>query len=298
MHTQTSHEPARRARIVAVHPLPGVRAGSGLLRFGDRLLAIQDDAWCVVWIALPGLERKEQPLKGDGAPLPKKHKPDFEAAVSVSDGSIHLLGSGSTSNRCGVVRIDPDHLTVHLTERPDIHDCVREALRLTGRPNIEGAVATGDRLRLFHRGVGAAHSAWVDLPLATLEGAAPRVQPRALAWHEFDLGQLEGVPCHFTDAATIGADLTMFLATAEDTDSAIADGPVVGSIIGQIHESHAAPLVSWTRLLEADGQPSRRKAEGLAVDDDGRGAWVLTDPDATHGVAELCRVMMDPVKCL
>lgn len=289
MFIQASHDPDRRARIVAVHPLPGVRAGSGLLRVGQRLLAVQDDAWCVAWIKLPDLEIGLQALKGDGGPLPKERKPDFEAALSLPDGPIYLLGSGSLANRCDVVRIDPSRAVVGYAERPAIHDCVRGALRLAGRPNIEGATVACNRLRLFHRGVGASRSAWVDLPVAVLDGTTPE----ALAWQEVDLGQIDGVACHFTDAAPVGADHTMFLATAEDTDDAITDGPVVGSVIGWIDESGNVPVVGWTRLFEADGQPSVRKAEGLAVDDDGNGGWLLTDPDDTGRAAELCRVVLE-----
>jgi hypothetical protein len=38
-----------------------------------------------------------------------------------------------------------------------------------------------------------------------------------------------------------------------------------------------------------------RKVEGLAVDDDLRGGWLITDPDDPTRSAELCRVELDGI---
>ncbi len=273
------------ARIVAAFPLAGVRAGSALLRVGARLLAVQDDAYCACWIELPSLNVTQFVLKADGAPLPKTVKPDFEAAVRTADGRIHLLGSGSTRQRMVLARIDAARGSVTLTDMPQIYDCVQGALDLATGPNIEGATVDGDVLRLFHRGIGTA-SATIDLPLAVLDGEPPEV----LAWRWIRLGQLEGVPLSVTDAAMVGRHRTLFLAVAEDTIDAIADGPVVGCAIGLLTGSPDRQEAHWCRVLDADGRPSRRKLEGVAVDDDLRAAWVITDSDDPRQPAELCRV--------
>lgn len=277
------------ARIVSVHPLLGVRAGSALLRIGDRLLAVQDDAWCVAWITLPGLAITLDVLKGDGASLPKKDKPDFEAAFRMPDGGVYLLGSGSKKNRRTLAHIEPDSRKAMLREVPELYDGIQQVLGLHERPNIEAAVLEGDRLRLFHRGAGTAPSASVELPLAALMGG--KFQVFALQW--FELGELDGVSLHITDAATAGPGSTLFLATAERTDDAIADGPVAGSAVGVIETYPQRTRVRWTRLVERDGQPSQRKIEGLAVDADRRGAWALTDPDTAERSAELCRLALE-----
>lgn len=281
-------DPALTARIVSAYPLPGVRAGSALLRRGDSLLAVQDDAWSVAWIALPELAVALQVLHGDGAALPKKRKPDFEAAILAADGAVHLFGSGSRANRCVVARIAADRATVELREMPGLYAAIAQALHLDGPPNIEAALVHGDRLRLFHRGAAAAPSASVDLALATLHGAPPEI----LASQRYRPGSLDGVALHITDAANLEGGRTAFLAAAEHTDDAIADGPVAGSVIGLIETVAPQPRLRWARLIDADGRPSRRKAEGLVMDDDGRGAWVLTDPDSTEHPAELCRVTL------
>ncbi|TJZ80342.1 hypothetical protein FCG67_05650 [Rhodococcus oryzae] len=279
------------ARLVAAHPLPGVRAGSALVRVGDRLLAVQDDAFCAAWIDLPGLGVTRLPLSGDGVALAKKDKPDFESALRAPDGSIRLLGSGSLENRCTLARIDPDDGSVTLHEFPAIYDSVRLALGLADRPNIEGAAVDGSRLRLFHRGAGSAASACVDLPLGVLDGDRPQV----LGFTWFELGTLDGVGLGVTDAAVLSHDRTMFLAAAELTDDAIADGPVAGAAVGLIDGVGDPLSVRWTRLLESDGRPSVRKVEGLAVDDDLGGGWLITDPDDPTRSAELCRVELDGI---
>ena len=274
-----------QARIVAANPLAGVRAGSALLRIGARLLAVQDDAYCACWIDLPGLRVTPFALDGDGAALPKALKPDFESAVRTGDGRIFLLGSGSTPNRMVIARLSLPGASVALSHRPQIYECVRRALELAEAPNIEGAVIEGDVLRLFHRGIATA-SATIDLPLGVLEGEAPR----ALAWDWIQPGELDGVALSITDAATVGRHGTLLLAVAEDTADAVADGPVAGCAVGVLARPADRPPVRWCRVLDPNGEPSRRKLEGLAVDEVLRGAWVITDPDDPHRHAELCRI--------
>ncbi len=276
-------DPRLRARIVRIHALPGVRAGSALLRLPGCLLAVQDDAWSIAWIRLPDLAVTLQVLRGHGGALTKLAKPDLEAALAAPDGHIYLFGSGSRANRCAVVRINPDGTGVEVRERADIYAAIRDALALPTMPNIEGAVMARGRLRLFHRGSGVAASASVDLPPDALDGGEAAV----ISVRRYSLGHIDGIPLHITDAAAAGAGRTAFLAAAEDTPDAIADGPVAGSVIGLIGPAGAP---GWTRVLEPDGRPGTRKFEGLVLDADLRAAWLLTDPDAVDRPAELCRV--------
>lgn len=290
-----------QAQITACYPLPELRAGSALLRMGQRLLAVQDDAWSVAWITLPERTLQLQRLQGTGQPLSKAQKPDFEAAAQAKDGSIYLFGSGSTPERCTLVRIQPQALParagVELLHRPALYAAVRAALALSHPPNIEAALLLNDRLRLFHRGAGTNASARVDLALTALRGGPATI----LAVEPYELGQLDGIPLHLTDVAQFPDGRTAFLATAEQTMDAVADGPVAGSVIGLFPEAEAgrqaATRPHWARLIDPDGRPSRRKAEGLSLDDDGQAAWILTDPDASDQPAELCRLRLDGFAC-
>ena len=276
------------ARITASHAVKGLSAGSALLEVDQALIAVPDDAFALMRIALPSLARTRWVLEGDGAPLPKALKPDFEAAVRAGDGSVHLLGSGSTERRCAIAHVDLEARTVTRAARPDLYAAVAEALALAARPNVEGAIVRADRLVLLHRGVGAQPSGLVELPAEALR----RGPARALAAHPVALGALDGITLGFTDAALLGDGRIAFVASAEDSDDPVADGPVVGSVLGVLEQTSRGIAARWTRLLEADGTPCRAKVEGLTVDADGRAAWVLTDPDDPALPARLARVAL------
>ena len=267
------------ARITQSWPLPGVRAGSALLRVGDRLLAIQDDAFAAAWI--DPATRKTTPLvlRGEGRELDKKTKPDFEAAFAHA-GLIWVLGSGSLPNRSSIARIDVNRRESVLLNALPLYGAVGRELGVV--PNIEGAVPLADRLRLFQRGPGRSAKAnyTVDVPLDVLSGAAPKI----LAVANYDLGVLQGTFLAFTDAVALGKHV-VYLAVAEDTADGIADGAIHGAAVGLI----AGGQARWDVLNEADGSVSKRKVEGVALDAGG-GGWLLTDPDDAKKPAELCRV--------
>lgn len=277
------------ARVLSARPLAGVTGGSALLNVDGRLLAIHDDAFRVSWIDPRTFAVEKLVLAGDGAPLAKHDKPDFEAAVRTSDGAVHVLGSGSTSKRCMLARIDPQSSVVTLRDRARLYRCVQDALATGERPNIEGAIVSGERLRLFNRAASRTPNARIDLPLAVLDGGAPRV----LGLQLFDLGQLGGVQLGFTDVAALRNGRSAFIAAAEDTPDAVADGPVEGSVVGLLEPDASGGAARWTRLVEADGRPSAYKVEGLVVDSDLRGGWLLTDSDDARVPGSLLRVALD-----
>jgi len=274
-------------RVIAAHPLAGVTGGSALLEVDGRLLAVHDDAFRVSWISLPSLGVTPLALAGDGAPLAKTAKPDFESALRGADGAIYVLGSGSTATRCTLARIDPRTSAVTMREQPRLYDCVRDALGAQDAPNIEGAVVAGDRLRLFNRAAGRTPNASVDLPLAVLDGGPPRV----LQVRTFDLGALDGVRLGFTDAAALDSRRDAFIAAAEDAPDAIADGRVTGSVVGLLETTERGGVrARWTRLVDAEGRPCRYKVEGLTIDRDSRAGWLLTDADDPRVPAALLRI--------
>jgi hypothetical protein len=283
---RASEDRSLTVRVIAETRLRSVTAGSALLRVGGSLLAIGDDAFRISRIALPTFAVTPLVLAGDGAPLAKVSKPDFEAAVLAADGVVHLLGSGSTENRCTFARVDLGAARAAFTQRPDVYRCVQEALALTVRANIEGAVASGARLRLLHRGAAGAPSAIVDVPLAVLDGAASV----ALGAQAFELGDLDGVGLGFTDAAAVADGRIVFVAAAEDAADAIVDGPVTGSVIGLIEQAGGRASARWARVAASDGGPWRYKVEGIALDDDVAGGWILTDADDPASATVLARI--------
>jgi hypothetical protein len=115
-------------------------------------------------------------------------------------------------------------------------------------------------------------------------------EPRVLALQLFELGTLEGVGLGFTDVALLPDGRSVFLAAAEDAPDAIADGPVLGSVVGLLEPSANGGGARWTRLLGSDGRPSPYKVEGVAIDRGARGGWLLTDSDDPRVPAMLLRV--------
>ena len=277
---RAERDPALRARILSIDPLPGVRAGSALVFTGGRLLVVQDDALAVAWVDPRTGAIEHRALEGDGGAMVKAEKPDFESAFLAADGSITLLGSGSTNARYRAASLD-----IAGGGGVRLHDCAvlfeAIAARLGGAPNLEGVVRLGDTLHLFHRGAGGE-------PCAIIEVAARSIGAETvtlLALTLWDLGAAEGVPLTFTDAIACGGSM-VYLAVAEDTPNAVDDGPIVGASIGVLRGGHAR----FTLLEDLDGTPCVRKVEGIAVDPETRATFLVTDPDDPERPAELCRV--------
>jgi hypothetical protein len=274
------HSPDLVVRVATSAPIDGVRAGSALLVVGSRLLVVGDDAHVATWVEPSSGSSRAQVLAGDGAALPKPLKPDFEAAALDPDGSAWLFGSGSLSNRWLITRLSgPDHAAVTSYDRAELYAAI--ATHLGTSPNIEGALISGGVLRLCHRSTGTNPDVLIDLPAEVLRGGRARV----LATLQVEPAVVGGVPAHVTDLAALPDGRIAFLAAAEDTDDPVADGPVAGTVFGLLEGDTA----TWTPILEADGSPSTRKAEGLVIDTDGSGGWFVTDRDDPSLPAELCR---------
>jgi hypothetical protein len=197
---------------------------------------------------LPG----ELPLE----PKPRKRaKPDFEALLHLpavgdySQGALLALGSGSTARRYrGVLlplnarqELDTDRLRVL-----DLSHLYAAVEREVGTVNIEGAVATHDRLWLLQRGnKGDGINAIIGFDLRKFCNAIDRSDaPSALAAqavHRCELGAIRDVPLGFSDGAALSDGSIIFSAIAEDTSDAYADGPFAGAAIGII-DSHGGLL--------------------------------------------------------
>ena len=153
-------------------------------------------------------------------------------------------------------------------------------------------------LRLFQRGNGAPRgelqpvNATCDIGWSILWehirfGGPP---PPLRDVTQYDLGDLGGVRLTFTDAAAMPGGGVLFLATAEDSPDAIRDGEVFGTAIGVLGDDDSP---RWAPLSDAQGEPLRVKAEGLAVDWDEPGrAYVVLDSDTSRAPAELLEVQL------
>lgn len=272
---------------VTCSPLRGVKAGSGLLQLGRRLLVAQDSAAAVALVTPDSGQADQVVLTGRGTTMVKAEKPDYESVMLAPGGNIYVLGSGSAAPRRTVVRLERagDGIgRIATVDAGSMYDAIAGALGFT--PNIEGALAVRDRVWLFHRGAGPQRSARIEVSVAALDGGAPG-RPR-VTW--LDLGRVGRVPLTITDAIGTGRQgQILYLAVAEDTPNAIDDGPIVGAAIGLVEGARGR----YARIVERDGAQSTRKFEGVALDAEGRSGWLVTDPDDDAESAQLCRLQLD-----
>ena len=223
----------------------------------------------------------------------KKKKPDVEALVllppfaNFTHGTLFALGSGSKTNRRRGVLLglgadgaaSGDPVVIDLS--PMFVPLDDEFPKL----NIEGAVVAGAELRLFQRGNKRAGNALVRFPLAEVHNLlrrGGRSEPlRPLAIQRVELGEIEGIPLCFTDAAALPGGGMVFTAVAEDTDDSVSDGTCVGAALGMLGpEGRLRFLGRLERAHKIEGIDAR-------VDDNTVRLLLVTDADDASVPAEL-----------
>jgi hypothetical protein len=266
-------------------------AASGLACVGSSIYVVADDELHLgVFSAAdntPGrlVRLFDGELPADKAAR-KKQKPDLEAITELPPfgdcphGALLALGSGSKNNRRrgALLRldrfgaIDGAPLPVDVSRLFDELDSRFPAL------NIEGAVAIGNELRLLQR-ANKKHpqNLIIRYPLAAvLEALATGATIGALApsaIDPIDLGQIDGIPLSFTDAAGLPDGGMVFTAVAEDTEDTYNDGACLGAAIGVA--AHDGTVRSIDRLDEC------HKVEGVTarVDNNVIRLLLVTDAD-------------------
>ena len=281
-----------------------VRAASGLARMADgRLVIAQDDA------SFLGIRGRDGSV--DALPLPATGgrrrfepsfnnlslKPDMESCATLADGRVLAFGSGTIAARQQIAVVQADGATLRMKAGEPFYGALLAHQELGGTAmNIEGATVIGDRLRLFQRASGAeGKSAYADFALTDFLGwlDEDREVPRTVAVVSVDLGREGGVSYGFADATTY-ADRVYFLAGAEDNDSPMTDGEVVGTRAGWLSGSEAR----YAPILAPSGEPSKVKLEGLVIDpehstDNHLVAWAVSDVDAPETPALLCQLVLE-----
>jgi hypothetical protein len=216
----------------------------------------------------------------------KKQKPDLEALTRVPPfeghphGALLALGSGSRRNRRlgALLALDAQGSLRGPAHIVDLTPLLAPLDNMFGKLNIEGAVVTGDRLRLFQRGNKRnSENAIIQFRLSAVLGAlrsaaAHAIEP--LAIDRFDLGRIDGIPLSFTDAAALPGGDMVFTAVAEDTDDPYHDGPCAGAAIGLV-DSNAQ--LRWLRHLDGC-----HKVEGVDARLDGGVVRLLLVTDADN----------------
>ena len=235
----------------------------------------------------------------DSKPDRKKQKPDFEALTLLPaygeypHGALLVLGSGSRRNRRvgALLGLDAQGAVRGPPRVVDLSPSLAPLDDVFPAPNIEGAVVSGDELRLFQRG-NKRHStnAIIRFQLSAVLDAlssewARAVKPTAI--DTFDLGHVDGIPFCFTDAAALPNGDMVFTAIAEDTDDAYADGPCAGATIG------IADNNGHLRCLRQLDRPHKIEGLDARVDGDVIRLLLVTDADDADIPAGLFSATID-----
>ncbi len=282
---------------------PGRRAwlsaASGLVRIAGEFCVVADDELHVGRFPLDPLRpgRLQRLLPGDLPVDPhqrKQRKPDLEvllrlpAFAGLPHGALLALGSGSGAHRCRGALLQLSSAD-GLVGRPRGIEASALFTRLSNSIpdlNLEGGFVTDRQFCLLQRGnkgnAGNALLQWnLDVVLRSLrrERCLPDADPQRV--RNFDLGDIQGVPLGFTDAAPLPQGGWLFSAVAENTDNAFADGPCLGSALGRVD---ARGRLRWVRTVAR-----HCKIEGIDAEQHGRQlrAWLVTDADDPRVPASL-----------
>ena len=257
-----------------------VAAASGVALLDGSLFVLADDE-----LALARYDRQGR-RTGEIALLPgalpegererKAQKPDFEALVSLPDGSLLALGSGSTpSRRRGAwVQVAEPLAESRPVDLSPLYVCLERELP---ELNIEGGAVLGDVLYLCSRGNGARREnalVRIDWPACAraLEAAGEVPADVLLGIDRVQLTELDGLPLSFTDLASC-AGLLLFTAAAEASPNTYDDGECVGSALGVLTpEGEVRDLVALAPVAKVEGVYATAAGDVLEL-------WLVADPD-------------------
>ncbi|HET8939996.1 MAG TPA: hypothetical protein VFN67_41430 [Polyangiales bacterium] len=248
----------KRVQLIAQLDLA---AASGIVCLEQSLYVIADDLLTLAVYDLRGVRTQNiSLLPGE---LPDEHaarkaqKPDFEALLSMPDGSVLVLGSGSTQRRQRAVWVQ-DIATSRTSIVIDMSELYTALARELPELNIEGGAVFGAHLYLCSRGNGARRdNTLVELDLERVLAALQASQRLAanclLSIQRIQLPELEGVPLSLTDLAVHGPGL-VFSAAAEASANTYDDGACAGSVVGKLSaDGTASDLVTIATGLKLEG---------------------------------------------
>lgn len=240
-------------------------AASGLVRVGDTLCVVADDANHLALFREGEPGRLVRLLDGDlpqDAKARKKVKPDFEILLALGDDRLLAMGSGSKKKRRRGVMIelsaDPQVAVI------DLKPLFAAIEPLVPEINIEGAVADGDRLLMFNRGnMAAPETQILETSLSQLlaeDGVAARLV------QQFALPTIDRVPFTATDACLLDDGTILLSAVAEVTDNSYADGMMVGAAFLLLDAAlKPIALEPIEPVVKIEGIIASRGADGIEI---------------------------------
>lgn len=227
----------------------------------------------------------------------KKQKPDFEALTLLPaygdypHGALLALGSGSRPNRRlgTLLGLDAQGAVHGSPQVVDLSPILASLDDEFPALNIEGAVVSGAELRLFQRGNKRhAENAIVRFQLSAFLNALNSERTGAIkptTINKFDLGQIDGIPFCFTDAAALPDGSMVFTAVAEDTNDSYNDGACAGAAVG-IADNELRCLHRLERPYKVEGVDARMEGSVVRL-------LLVTDADDADTAASLFSATMN-----
>ncbi|TGE08196.1 DUF6929 family protein [Hymenobacter fodinae] len=273
-----------RALIQHEAVLPDLPSASGIEVVGEVAYIIGDDSPFLYQLNAASLAAGERTSLFETAHfstgrIPKDLKLDLECLTVINtpgaDAGLLLLGSGATSAReQGFWVTLPSGAktgsTVYPVALSGLYAALRQHLPAGITLNLEAVAATTTELLIFQRTVGsAAGNLAFRLPLPQvlhyLQHQTQAVPP--IRTQLYQLPTIEGKPAGFSGATWFENQLFV-TASVEDTQDAVQDGAVLGSLVGiiDLSKSSTKPVpVALARLELPTGQAYRGKVESVAV---------------------------------
>jgi hypothetical protein len=270
-----------KIRILERYALSEIPSASGLEILGDYHYVLSDDSPFLFCIDEKGQSKFRLRIKDSfemrNGRIPKKIKPDFESLSQLRlQGQEHLLllGSGSAPLRHFALLFNTALFTQTPIELEPLYAHLQSHLQ-PGSLNIEALAANETHLFFFQRGnVSGENTIFRCLQSDFIAYIQNIEQIPAFDIFDFELPTFEGVQAGFSGAAWLPErGYLLFAASLEDTQDAIADGVVLGSMIGLIDLDENAPRIKQELLTEANGSIYRGKVESVAY-------WRASGPDS------------------
>ena len=230
---------------------PFIAAASGLVHTGSSLCVIADDALDLAVFPgegeAPGRLARLLPgeLSSDRSQR-KAHKPDFEALTMLPafeghpNGALMALESGSKRDRQSAVvcALEDDGALTGARREIDLAPLYDELREQLPELNVEGAPVSGARMLLMQRGNGPGRENGVvklslERVLAAIAAGRPLDGAVIVCIRRHELGDVDGVPLCFSDAAPLPDGRVVYTAVAEGEGGG-ADGAFAAAVVGVI----------------------------------------------------------------
>jgi hypothetical protein len=177
--------------------------------------------------------------------IPKKIKPDLECITLIEINSnkyLFILGSGSKENRDKgfLVKLPNKYNNKHFVQEvslASLYHLLSSNPEVTGgaKLNLEAAASTHSMMILFNRAAKYGKNTALVFDMEEFKvylTENPELVPFP-SIYPYSLPSIKYVPAGFSGASVIENKL-FFTAAVEDTDDPVADGEVLGSMIGYI----------------------------------------------------------------